>query len=206
MKQREKLLLGALVGVLVLWQGGVLLNTLVFEPVESRERDVTARGNNVDAKQRQLRLSLDAARHMKEWKQRSLPPDPVVATSLYQNWLIELADRTKLSKVVVKPNRADTRPKGDTYYVISASITAQGTFERVCDFLSEFRRSGRLHRVRRMKLATDDHKGDPKLDITLDVEGLALKDAPARTTLFSDPDLPDLPGDKPTRDRKEYAE
>src|SRR5262249_52992774 len=83
--------------------------------------------------------------------------------------------------------------------------TAQGTFERVCDFLYEFRRAGLLHRVRRMKLATDDHKGDPKLDITLDVEGLALKDAPPRTTLFSDPDLADLPGDKPTRDRREYA-
>src|SRR5262245_52849950 len=122
MKRREKLLLGALVGVLVLWQGGVLLDTFVFDPVDSRANEITARDKSVFAKKRDVRLSLEAARHMKEWKQRSLPPDPVVATSLYQNWLIELADRTKLSKVVVKPNQADTRPKGDTYYVISANI------------------------------------------------------------------------------------
>jgi hypothetical protein len=57
-----------------------------------------------------------------------------------------------------------------------------------------------------MTLATDEHKGDPKLDIELTVEGLSLKEAASRSTLFSDDNLADLPSDKPLRDRKTYSE
>src|SRR5262245_4767994 len=206
MKPREKLLAGALVGVLVLWQGGMLLDAFVFAPVRERALEISNREKSVFDKQRELRLSEEAARNMKDWLQRSLPPDPVVATSLYQNWLIELAGKTRLGNVVVTPNKEIKGLKGDTFYIISASIKAQGTFDVLCDFLYELSRSGLLQRIRTMTLKTDDHKGDPKLAIALVVEGLALKDAPSRTTLFSDPHLADLAGDKPARDRKTYSE
>ena len=102
MKPREKLLAGGLVGVLLLWQGGLILDTFVFGPVQNRESDIAARDKSVFAKQRELRLSEAAARNLKDWNQRSLPPDPVVATSLYQNWLIELAAKTKLALALGK--------------------------------------------------------------------------------------------------------
>jgi hypothetical protein len=125
--------------------------------------------------------------------------------SQYQVWLVNLATKSKLDKVDVTPNRPDPRRKGETYKVISANIKAEGTFEHLCDFLYEFRRSGLLHRVAQMSLSTEQNKGDPVLLITLKVEGLSLKDAPQRTTLFSDENLADLPGDKPLRDRKTYS-
>jgi hypothetical protein len=205
MKKREKMLAAGLVGILVLWQGSVMLNKFIFAPVAEREEDIAAREKRVSGKKRELRLSDDAADKLRNWKKRSLPPDPVVATSLYQNWLIDQTAKAKLTNPTVTPNKF-MQPKGDTYSIVSATIKAQGTLERLCDFLYEFRRSGLLHRVSRMTLATDDHKGDPKLDIELTVEGLSLKDAPARSTLFSDDNLADLPTDKPLRDRKTYSQ
>src|SRR5262245_13128888 len=205
MKKREKMLLAGLIGILVLWQGSAMVNKFIFAPVAERQEDIAAREKRVFGKKRELNLSDDAARKLKDWKKRSLPPDPVVATSLYQNWLIDLTAKAKLTNPTVTPNKF-MQPKGDTYSVISASIKAQGTLEHLCDFLYEFRRSGLLHRVSRMTLATDEHKGNPKLDIDLTVEGLSLKDAPARSTLFSDDKVADIPTDKPLRDRKTYSQ
>ncbi len=204
MKQREKILLAALVGILVLWQGGAILNAFVFGPVEERETDIAARNKRVAEKKLQLEESRIAAGKLKVWNKRSLPPDPVVATNLYQSWLIELATRSKLSSVVVNPKAAVQRRKGETYSVISATVKAQGTQERLCDFLYEFRRCGLLHRVARMTLKTDQHQGDPILDIDLTVEGLSLADAPVRTMLFSDSNLGALAEARPGRDRKTY--
>jgi hypothetical protein len=185
----RKRLLGALLVVLVLWQGGVLLKKILFEPVAERQQA------------RQLKESRNAARRLAEWNRRSLPPEPVVASSLYQNWLIDLATRTNLTNVQVTPNRTDVRPKGDAYYVISATIKAQGTLERLCEFLYEFRRSDLLHRVWRINLATDEHQGNPTLQIELTVEGLALKGALARTSL-TDPTLAELSADHPSGDER----
>ena len=46
-----------------------------------------------------------AAAKLKDWNLRSLPPDSVVAMSLYQNWLVELSRRT-LSKPSVTPSHS----------------------------------------------------------------------------------------------------
>jgi hypothetical protein len=206
MKKREKLLLAGLVAVLVLWQGGNLINAYVFAPVEEREAGIVARRKLVNDKTFQLAQSRKAARKLKEWKQRSLPGNPFTAISQYQVWLVDLANRSKLEKVGVDANRTEARRKGETYSVITANIKAQGTLEHLCDFLYEFRRSGLLHRVAQMTLTSEQYKGNPVLDISLRVEGLSLKDAPVRTTLLSDEHLADLPGDKPLRDRKAYSQ
>ncbi len=205
MKKREKLLLAGLVAVLVLWQGGNLIHSYVFAPVEERQADIEARKKLVNDKTIQLAQSRKAAKKLKEWKQRSLPENPFTAISQYQVWLVDSAKKSKLEKVAVDANRTEARRKGETYSVISATIKAQGTLEHLCDFLYEFRRSGLLHRVAQMTLTSEQYKGNPVLDILLRVEGLSLKDVPARTNLFSDENLADLPGDRPQRDRKTYS-
>ena len=200
MKRREKLLALALVGVLALWQGSMLFRAFVIAPVEEREADLETRAERISNKTKKLKASHLAAARLKEWKARSLPPDPVVATSLYQNWLVELAGKT-LSKPSVTP---DVTQKGDAYTRIPVNIEAQATLSRLCDFLYEFRKSGLLHRVVSMTVDTEQHQGDPTLKIKLRVEGLSLKDAPERTTLFSGSNLAEL-AHLPARDRKDYA-
>jgi hypothetical protein len=204
MKRSEKMLAAGLVATLALWQGSSLFNKFVIEPVETNETAITVLEQEITQKKSQLNRSLAAARKFAAWKQRSLPPDPVDATSLYQNWLIELATRTKLSDVSVKALRTDSKPKGDAYYLISATLKAQGTLGKLCDFLYEFRAAGLLHRVSQMRLSSKQHTGDPVLEIDLTVEGLSLKDAPPRTTLAPDSKLADVAGDKPSKERKDY--
>jgi len=204
MKQREKMLLAGLVGVLVLWQGGSLFVSYVIDPVTERETAIAAKEQELATKQKKLKQSLIAATRLKEWKQRSLPPDPVDATSLYQNWLIDLATRMKLTDVSVLPQSTGNMLKGETYVPISITVKAQGKFDNVRDFMYEFRRSGLLHRVSKLTLASKQYTGDPVFDLDVTVEGLSLKDAPARSTLLSDPKLADLPRAKPLMERKEY--
>jgi len=203
-KQREKILAAGLAATIGLWQGSNLFNKFVTEPVEQNAATIASLQDQNSKKELQVKRSLIAAKRYAEFKKRSLPPDPVDATSLYQNWLIDLATRTKLSDVTVKALRTDVKPKGDNYYLVSATLKAQGTLEKLCDFLYEFRAAGLLHRVSQMNLVSKQGTGDPVLDINLTVEGLSLKDAPARTTLFSDPKLAELPSDKPVKERKEY--
>lgn len=204
MKQREKMLLAGLVGILVLWQGGSLFVSYVIDPVTERETAIGVKEQELETKKGLLKRSIQSATRLKEWKQRSLPPDPVDATSLYQNWLIDLATRMKLTDVSVNTQSTDNRPKGETYVPISVVVKAQGKFENVRDFLYEFRRAGLLHRVAKLTLASKQNTGDPVFDLDVTVEGLSLKDAPPRSTLLSDPKLADLPHSKPLKDRKEY--
>lgn len=204
MKRSEKMLAAGLAATLALWQGSNLFTSFVIDPVEANDAKITSLKDQISNKESQFKRSVAAAKKFAEYKKRSLPPDPVDATSLYQNWLIDLAARTKLSDVSVKALRTDVKPKGDNYYLVSATLKAQGTVEKLRDFLYEFRAAGLLHRVSQINLASKQATGDPVLDIDLTVEGLSLKEAPPRTTLFSDPKLAELPGDKPVKERKEY--
>jgi hypothetical protein len=61
-----------------------------------------------------------------------------------------------------------------------------------------------LQRVSHIKLTSKKNTGDPVLDIVLDVEGLSLKEAPPRSTLFSDAKLSELAADQPAKARKDY--
>jgi len=209
MKRSEKMLASGLVATLVLWQGSSLFSRLVIDPVDANETEIARLTQENTQKEKNFKRSQAAARKYAEWKKRSLPPDPVNATSLYQNWLIELATRTKLTDVSVQGLRtADVKSKGDSkgeaFHIVSANLKAQGTFEKLCDFLYEFRAAGLLHRVSKMTLSSKKNTGDPVLDIDLTVEGLSLKEAPPRATLFSDPKLAELASDKPVKARKDY--
>jgi hypothetical protein len=204
-KPREKILALGLGGVLALWQGSVLFQAYVIAPVVERETDQEARLDRISEKSKKLKASRAAAAKLKDWKLRSLPPDHVVAMSLYQNWLVELAKKT-LSKPSVAPSSQfkKSKGKGDVFQIISVEIKAEGTLAKLCDFLYEFRKSGLLHRVATMTLETDQHQGDPALKITLGIEALALAEAPERPTLIADPKIAEL-AHVPAKDRKDYA-
>lgn len=204
MKRREKMLAAGLLLVLALWQGAGMVQSFVFQPVEDREKQISDLQDEVRGQQRKLRQSRAAAKHMQELKLRSLPPEPAVAKSLYQNWLVALASEARLSEPAVVLDTAEARPIDNTYYVIKATVTAKGTLSQLVDFLFKFRQSGLLHRVARMDVSTDRHQPDPTLDIKLTVEGLSLLESPQRTTLFADEKIAALPG-APAKDRKEYA-
>jgi hypothetical protein len=200
---REKILLLALVGILVLWQGQSLFQSLILQPLDDRENRKSALEQAIERKELEKRQQQLTAAKFKSLGGRSLPPDPVIAQSQYQAWLIEEAAKAKLTAVSIENVRADTRPKGDTYYTIQATVKARGTLDRVCDFLHAFHQAGLLHRVNGLTLESEKHEGNPELGIVINVEALALLNSPARNSLLVDAKAPPRP-DRPLRDRKDY--
>jgi hypothetical protein len=187
MKRSEKLLLAALAATFVIWQGYPIVSGLFFEPLKQRYAKIADLQSKITRKKVEKREIELANERLNEASSRSLPPDPVIAASLYQNWLIELAVRAKIANAAVTASNSGARPVGGTYVVVGAMIKGQATLAQLCDFLYEFRSSGLLHRVVGATVETPRHEGDPVLDITINVEGLALASSPARSaSLFAD--------------------
>ena len=94
MKSREKILTALFLGALLVCFGSSLLSTTVLGPIDERERRVTT----IQQKIQKLRIEkaeLKKARSdLRKWSHSSLPPQESVASTLYQNWLIELAGDT----------------------------------------------------------------------------------------------------------------
>ena len=199
---REKLLLIALVGIVVLWQGGSIVRRTIIEPLAERESIRDQLQSDVDKQEVEKRRLKEAAARIKKWNERSLPPDPTIAQSLYQSWLIEEATKAKLTGVSVEAMRAGL-VNGNTYVGIAATLKAHGTLDRVCDFLHSFHQAGLLHRVAGIKMETARHEGNPPLDVTFTIEALSLVASPSRTTLFARPDAK-LDPSVPLQDRPEY--
>lgn len=200
---REKVLLLTLVGILVVWQGQSLFQSLILQPLDDRENRKSALEQAIERKELEKRQQQLAAAKFKTLGGRSLPPDPVIAQAQYQVWLIEEAAKARLTGVSIENVRADTRPKGNTYYTIQATVKARGTLERVCDFLHGFHQSGLLHRVNGLTLEAEKRDENPELAIVVTVEALSLLNSPGRNSLLVDPKSPPHP-DRPLRDRKDY--
>ncbi len=187
MKRNEKILLGGLLAVLAVWQGWPLLHAVVFQPLDSRRAQIVKLDKSI-RENRVREKELDAAQaRLKDWAARSLPPDPIIASSLYQNWLLEFATKKRFSQLTVTPGRVDARAKNDVLFQISATIKAQARMEQLCDFLYEFRQAPLLHRIISLTIEAPQPPVPGGLNMTILVESLALKTSPARTTLFADP-------------------
>ena len=204
MNRREKLLLYGFLGIIALWQGQPVFHSLFIAPLDERAQRVEALQTAISENKVRERQLERAVAKLKDWSLRSLPPDPLIASSVYQNWLIELATRVKFKNVTVTAGRVDTRPKGDTYFAVQATVKGQGTLNELCDFLYEFRNSGLLHRVARMAVDAPRHEANPLLDVTLYVEALSLVNSPARTALIADPAHPPASDDR-LQERTAYA-
>src|SRR4051812_16959936 len=106
--KRQKLLVGVFAGVLLLWQGSGIVWGIFFGPFDDRNKQITALDVQLKKKgdaKHQLDLT---ERRMRSWERRSLPPNPVVASTLYHFWVKDLAESHKLEKLTVAPKRVST--------------------------------------------------------------------------------------------------
>ena len=203
MKQREKFLLIGLVAAVLLWQGSGLVSGIFIAPITERQDRIEAIQKRIEDKKFDVHALRRANSDLASWNLRSLPPDRLFAASAYQTWLYELAVKSGFKGVSVLPPQADQRLKDDTYFAVTANVDGQGTLANLCDFMHAFHQSGLLHRIQMVRAISDKHEGDPQLRLSIRVEALCLKDAPARTTLFAKTDKPLVP-DKPLKPRADY--
>lgn len=182
MQRREKILAGVLIGAVALWFGGAQLKAFIFGPLEEKRGELKLLQVKYQQKEDKQMEILRAAKQLGDWKDRSLPREPLNAQRLYQEWLTDLAQSTGLVLRKVSPERRVT--KGQTYVGIAVLVEGQGTLQQIDTFLYRFERADLLHHVAQIRLERPDTESGRSLNFSILAEGLSLPDGPDRDELF----------------------
>jgi hypothetical protein len=184
--KRQKLLLGLFAGVVLLWQGSGIFWNILFGALNDRNNQIAV----LDAKLKEkgaAKFNLDfTERRMRSWERRSLPPSPVVASTMYHFWILDLASKHKLERLTVTPKKIGTGSTSAVFTRIPVTVTAECKMDQLCKFLYDFYRTDLMHKVTHLGVESLDSKADPTLKVSLDLEGLALTSTKSRNTLFAD--------------------
>ncbi len=184
--KRQKMLVGVLAGVLLLWQGSGVLWSIFFGPFDSRNQQIAALEQTLKTK-RDADDNLKLTEHRtRNWERRSLPPNPIIASTLYHFWISDLASANHFERLTVTPKRISTGTTSAVFTRIPISITAECKMEELCKFLYDFYRTDLMHKVTHIGLESLDSKANPVLKVSLELEGLSLASAKPRNTLFGE--------------------
>lgn len=184
--KRQKVLVGAFAAVLMFWQGSGVLWSIFFGPFDERYTQIQSLDEQIQ-KKLDAKFQLEMTeRRTRQWERRSLPPNPVVASTLYHHWVLDLAEKHKLEKLTVTPKKISTGTSNPVFTKIPISVTAECKIEQLCQFLFDFYRTDLLHKVTHLGIEGLDARPNPTLKVSLELEGLSLPKSKARNTLFAD--------------------
>jgi hypothetical protein len=120
-----------------------------------------------------------AAQQLAHWEHRSLPSDHKLASTLYQNWLMNLAVTNKLENVNVDAGRGSAPSKA--YHNLPFSVQCKGSLDQLVAFLHEFYSTNHLHQLR--ALSINPTSGARSLDLKFTIEALVLPGADRKDAL-----------------------
>lgn len=176
MNQREKVLAGAIVGLLFLWAGW--RGYASYEDSYDRRVDQLRRLDDELFDQEMAgRAARQALARLERYQAQSLPTDPDVAQSAYREWLIAAVAEAGLELETVKstPTR---RSLDGAATALEFDATATGPAEAVARFLDAYYRLDALHQITVLNLrpaAGGSEPGDSWAmtfkSVTLSVEG-----------------------------------
>jgi len=175
------MLLLFLVGAVLVWGGRGPVYRAFFGRLDDRKEQLA---RVTDAEESLTAKQLDLLRTMKtmgEWRDRSLPNEPLEALRLYQQWVTDLGQTSGISQLHVTPEQRQATGPG--WKSISVKITGQATFEQLTTFLHEFQRIAILHRIASLKVESPKTVGPLKL--TMVAEGLLFDDGSQKTRLLA---------------------
>lgn len=124
-----------------------------------------------------------AAAKLRDYEARSLPPQPAIARSAYQHWLLTKAEEAGLHEQVVSP--AGQRSVMDIYVQQSFTLTGKARYEQIVKLLHEIYRVDLLHRVSRLSLKPI--KDSKELDVSLTLDAVSVRTAADTQTLHNRP-------------------
>lgn len=173
MNDREKLLAAAVAVMVGLWgasQGWAKYQAALERNLNTQRnvaqelstvRTATARGRRAQQKLRQ-------------WRRQSLPTDPDIAKSLYQDWLQQQLLAAGLQVKEVNPTSPRTGSK--SYQQFSFAVSASGKLEQFTDFLYRFYQAKHLHRISAADLNPGSDRKTLTISLTIDTLSLAEAD------------------------------
>ncbi len=182
MQPRERLLAGVVAALAVL-AGLWFVGRNVRASFAERGGRIDVLEKEVAAKDDRIASAASAQQRLIEFRKRSLPADPQLSRSMYQNWLLELVDRAKLKHVDVQPI-AVAVSRG-SFQVLRFTVRGQGTLQQMVDFLHSFYSRDYLHQSQLLYLKRME--GTDQIDMTLSVEVAIVPGAEKRQKLDDAP-------------------
>jgi hypothetical protein len=116
-----------------------------------------------------------AITRLRRWQWQSLPTNPDIASSLYEDWLQKQLTEAGLKVSDLKSTKAMHAPN-DRFQDFNFVVNAEGSLRQLTDFLSRFYRAGHLQRISRTSLIPA--KSGDALAIEMTIEARAMRDAP----------------------------
>jgi hypothetical protein len=187
MTRREKMLAGAVAGTAVLW--GAMRGVERYRVAVARNEDAARiAANSLDDAEFAVQRGERAKRRLIAWGDRSLPSDPDVAKSLYQDWVRTTLAGAGLKEVQVTDKTFNRR--NPNYSEISLEAKGSGKMEELVAFLYKFYAAPHLHRISAATVVPSEN--GEKLAIALTIDALTLPDS-KRTNQLAKGDEQKLP-------------
>lgn len=157
---RTPLLLGSMILVVGIW---VADQFKVFSFIDNwgkaADQQLTKLNTDIKKLEDLIMRGADADERLEIYGQRSLPFDPPIARSKYQDWLGKLVVSNQLtqSSIEVGPGQSvtvkDGSKKREAFKQYAFTVNATGTLEQVSQFLYDFYDAGHLHKINTMSLS-----------------------------------------------------
>ncbi len=173
MNQREKLLVGAVGLLVILWGGTVGWDRYRAALTSNQNQQRSAEQQLSQARTTSAR-GLRAQRMLRGWRRQSLPTNLDIAKSLYQDWLRQQLVETGL--VVRELTESTSRSAQKHFGQVTFVVNAQGTLDELTEFLYRFYQSNHLHRISAASLTPTTTRRS--LTISLTIDALSLPDCP----------------------------
>lgn len=192
MNTRTKWLLAGVAILAILYTGDYLYRSLIEEP----SRKATAALDRLD---NQLQQAADSqlvakkiSQKMESYSGRSLPYEAEVARSLYQDWLLKLMERHKMTGISIdasapvpieiksRTNKKKTRLVG---YRITYTVHGKTALPQWVQWVREFEQAGHLHKLQNFTLVPLGNGSE--LDANMTIEAVSLQSTERPDTLSS---------------------
>lgn len=182
MNRRETILsvlIGGLLGFLALQWG---VTKKILDPLRAKDAEINSLLQQVADKQRELVTARDAEYDIEQWRQNSLPPEPGLAQTLYQDYLRVLLEKSGITRPKITP--AAPNVQGENMRRLPFAVATRCGLGQLTRFLYDFHASNLLHQIRRLQVTPAVQEG--KLigfDVNLSIEALSLPDALSKSEL-----------------------
>ncbi len=182
MQQREKILLIALSSAAAIWFVLPRLESILLGPLAGLRNQKTNLAAEIDRLEDRKLQVLTATRELGELTNSSLPPEPALAQTVYQNWLVKLAELAGCTSPEVT---LESRVRhGDVFTVVPVKLTMQGTLEQLTRFVALFESTHVAHSIAYLNMESTGSDGDPRFELIVRCEGISVQKAAERTRLF----------------------
>ncbi len=184
MNQREKLL-ALVVGLLAVATAATFVVKRIAKEFAGRRETIESLESEIHDKNLMERRGQNARRVLTVYEQRSLPQDPMLASSRYRAWLYSWLEKAGVTEANVRYNFG--RRQGNAYNEWTFAVNCEGDLRQLTTLLFHFYATDYLHRIKRL---TAKPLGGNRLSLAISIEALSLPGA------AKDKELEDRPSER----------